>query len=39
MSEKWHGGKGDSRRKTANDKKYKAGWDKIWSDKKNDKKE
>ena len=30
MSGKWHGGKGDSRRKHADDTKYKRGWDAIW---------
>ena len=33
MSGKWHGGKGDGRRKLANDKKYREGWDKIFGNK------
>jgi len=32
MGGKWHGGKGDSRRKNANDRKYKEGWDRIFAD-------
>jgi hypothetical protein len=30
MSGKWHGGKGDSRRKKANDRKYREGWDRMF---------
>ena len=30
MSGKWHGGKGDGRRKNANDRKYKEGWTRIF---------
>ena len=30
MSNKWHGGKGDRRRKQADDKKYRSGWDRIF---------
>ena len=30
MGGKWHGGKGDSRRKKADDKKYREGWDRIF---------
>jgi hypothetical protein len=33
MSGKWHGGKGDGRRKRADDRKYREGWDKIFSQK------
>jgi len=31
---KWHGGKGDGRRKKANDRKYKEGWDRIFGSNK-----
>jgi len=31
MNREWAGGKGDARRRCADDKKYKAGWDRIWS--------
>jgi hypothetical protein len=34
MGGKWHGGKGDGRRSKADDKKYKAGWNRIFGDKK-----
>jgi len=30
---KWHGGKGDSRRKKADDEKYRKGWDRIFGQK------
>lgn len=30
MSGKWHGGKGDGRRKDADDAKYREGWDRIF---------
>lgn len=30
MTGKWHGGKGDTKRKGANDQKYRAGWDRIF---------
>jgi len=30
MSSKWHGGKGDGRRKKADDRKYREGWDRIF---------
>jgi hypothetical protein len=30
MKGEWSGGKGDSRRKHADDKKYRDGWDRIW---------
>ena len=33
MGGKWHGGKGDSRRKKADDKKYRKGWDRIFGQK------
>jgi len=33
MGGKWHGGKGDGRRKKADDKKYREGWDRIYSQK------
>ena len=33
----WHGGKG-SRRRNTNEKKYKENWDKIFNNKKKDKK-
>ena len=29
-SGKWHGGKGDRRRRGADDDKYRAGWDRIF---------
>jgi hypothetical protein len=38
MSGKWHGGKGDARRKGANDRKYRAGWERIFSQKNTDSK-
>jgi len=28
---KWHGGKGDRRRTTADDRKYRDGWNRIFS--------
>jgi|TARA_R110000772_G_scaffold262608_1_gene381703 hypothetical protein len=31
MSSKWHGGKGDVRRKGANDTKYSKGYDSIFN--------
>jgi len=37
MTGKWHGGKGDSRRKKADDRKYKEGWDRIFGTSKTDK--
>ena len=30
MNREWSGGKGDARRKQANDQKYRAGWDRIF---------
>ena len=30
MGSKWHGGKGDRRRKRADDNKYRTGWDRIF---------
>ena len=33
MSGKWQGGKGDARRKKADDKKYREGWDRIFKGK------
>jgi hypothetical protein len=33
MSGKWHGGKGDGRRKKADDRKYREGWDRIFGKK------
>lgn len=41
MGEKWHGGKGDRRRKQADDDAYRKGWDRIFGngDKSSDKKE
>jgi len=33
MKGEWSGGKGDARRKGANDQKYGAGWDKIFGQK------
>jgi len=30
----WSGGKGDGRRKKANDRKYQEGWDRIFGNKK-----
>lgn len=35
MKGEWSGGKGHTRRKNADDKKYHEGWEKIW--KKDDK--
>ena len=32
MSNQWHGGKGDRRRKNANDDAYRSGWDRIFGD-------
>lgn len=34
MKGEWSGGKGDARRKGANDKKYRAGWERIFNQKK-----
>jgi len=34
MGGKWHGGKGDARRKQADDQKYRAGWDRIFGQEK-----
>ena len=31
MGTKWHGGKGDRRRKHADDDRYRDGWDRIFS--------
>lgn len=31
MNGKWHGGKGDQRRKNANDDAYRKGWDRIFN--------
>jgi len=31
MTSKWHGGKGDQRRKKADDDAYRSGWDRIFS--------
>jgi len=42
MSNKWHGGKGDSRRSEANDDAYRSNYDRIFSNSekvKNDSKE
>ena len=33
MGKEWHGGKGDSRRKGSDDKKYRDGWDRIFGNK------
>jgi len=33
MGGKWHGGKGDNRRKKANERKYREGWDRIFNNK------
>lgn len=33
MKGEWSGGKGDGRRKGANDRKYREGWDKIFGQK------
>jgi len=30
MGKKWHGGKGDRRRKSSDDRKYRQGWDHIF---------
>lgn len=30
MTGKWHGGKGDRRRKAADDDRYRNGWDRIF---------
>jgi len=30
MTRQWHGGKGDRRRKHANDDRYRQGWDRIF---------
>lgn len=30
MADQWHGGKGDRRRKDADDQKYREGWDRIF---------
>lgn len=40
-SGKWHGGKGDRRRRGADDDKYRIGWDRIFGNgsKQNDSKE
>lgn len=34
MKGEWSGGKGDARRKLANDRKYREGWDRIFGQKK-----
>lgn len=34
MGGKWHGGKGDGRRKKADDRKYREGWDRIFGNSK-----
>jgi len=39
MGDKWAGGKGDKRRKGANDEKYKEGWDRIWNTGRNNDKQ
>jgi hypothetical protein len=41
MSNRWHGGKGDRRRKNANDDAYRSGWNRIFGNEKvkNDDKE
>lgn len=39
MGDKWAGGKGDKRRKGANDEKYKEGWDRIWNTERNNDKQ
>ena len=31
MTGKWRGGKGDAKRKGANDQKYREGWDRIFN--------
>ncbi len=36
MKGEWSGGKGDARRKSADDRKYQAGWDRIFSHKNKD---
>jgi hypothetical protein len=33
MKGEWSGGKGDRRRKLANDQKYRAGWERIFGNK------
>ena len=33
MKGEWSGGKGDARRKGADDQKYRAGWDRIFGQK------
>ena len=38
MGGKWHGGKGDVKRKGANDRKYRKGWEKIFDQKNTDSK-
>ena len=39
MTKQWHGGKGSSRRSTANNTAYEDNWDKIFGKKKKDGKE
>jgi len=38
MKGEWSGGKGDARRKGANDQKYREGWAKIFDQKNKDSK-
>lgn len=39
MKGEWSGGKGDARRKGANDQKYRAGWERIFRQKNTDSKD
>jgi len=34
MSNQWHGGKGDRRRKKTDDDAYRSGWDRIFNNEK-----
>jgi hypothetical protein len=38
MSNRWHGGKGDAPRKSADRKAYEDGWDRIFGKKKEEEK-
>jgi hypothetical protein len=38
MKGEWSGGKGDAKRKGANDRKYREGWDRIFDQKNKDSK-
>ena len=35
MADQWHGGKGDRRRRNADDKKYRSGWERIFGNEDN----